>query len=495
MTNPIRILFIEDDIEDYRFIESIFAAIPRGSYHLDWVSTYDEALAQIRQKQHDLYLVDYLLGGQSDGLQLIRDAFPNGCDRAVILLTAHGAKEIDETALQLGVAEYFDKVHIRAPLLERAVRYAINSKRVEAELRDSEARYRMLIEAAPDYICQLDTDQRIQQINPSVIRESGYQSAEIIGKPLREFLTPLSQSVLDEMFPRLLATGHCRQEIEFRRKDGSVQVMDCSGSILKDREKVSAVVILRDITRRKQAEHALELALGREKELNELKSRFVSMVSHEFRSPLAAIRLWSEMLRTFRHKMDDTAIDSKLASIMSQIDHLAILVNDVLSLSRMETGQVELKPTTADLDVFCQQIAEETADRYRQTHHLVCDLPTSRIPARIDTTLMRQVMVNLLENAFKYSPQGGTVRLSVALNGDGAIVSVSDSGIGIPESDQRFLFDPFYRATNVGAVTGTGLGLAIVKQAVELHGGRIEVESQIGAGSTFRLRLPVVPSG
>lgn len=492
MNNPTRVLLIEDDREDYLMICDMLAAIPNGSYKLDWTATYDEALPLIQRRHHDLYIVDYVLGGKKDGLQLIQEAFPNGCDLPVILLTARGKDETDATALQLGVAEYFDKVDIRVPLLERAIRYAINTKRVEVELRASEMRFRSLFAAAPDYIYLVDREYRILQTNASAISGSGYAEAEFLGHRLDEFLTPTLRQEFLGALSTLFESGHLRYEVEFIRQDGSIQIMDCSGSVFTDSKnhELYAIIIQRDITYRKQAEQALQAALRHEKELNDLKSHFVSTVSHEFRTPMAIIRTGAELLKRYRNKMDAEAIDKKLDTIFVQVDHLSVLVDDVLTLSRIESGRIETHPTTVNLPAFCWIIVEDFKERYDRTHQVNYTTSSDRLMICVDETLLRQIVVNLLDNAIKYTPQGGTVSLDIAAEAQEVVLRFVDTGIGIPEESQQYLFEPFHRGNNVNTIPGTGLGLSIVKQAVNLCQGSIVFETQPLVGTTFVIKFP-----
>jgi signal transduction histidine kinase len=234
----------------------------------------------------------------------------------------------------------------------------------------------------------------------------------------------------------------------------------------------------------------LQAALQKEKELNELKQRFVSMVSHEFRNPLAAIQSSSELVRNYSHKMDEQRKHRHLDSIATQVSQLTELLDDVLFISKAQSVGMEFKPTTLNLEAFCRKIAQE----FQQTasnHQIVFTPRGHSVETRADEKLMRQVVANLLSNAVKYSPQGGIIHFHLFYEDEKAIIQVQDQGIGIPEEDHKHLFEVFHRAGNVGAISGTGLGLAIIKQAVEVHGGSISFESQVGSGTTFTVCLPL----
>ncbi|MCA0457653.1 MAG: PAS domain S-box protein [Chloroflexi bacterium] len=488
MNKITHILFIDDDADDYIMVRDMINAMPKGQFKLDWQADYNDALPIMQRQEHDVYIVDYVLG-EKNGLQLIREAFPKGCSLPVILLTARGRREIDEEALSLGVTEYFDKADIRLPLLERAIRYAINNKRIEAELRQSEALFRSFVNSASDYIQVLDTEGVITRTNPATIRGGGYAESEIIGQPLSGFLTPPFKATFEKQFSDILKTGESRSEIEFLHKDGSIRYLDCSWSVVKNADKQYVVVIQRDVTERKRAEEKLQESLTREKELSELKSRFVSITSHELRTPLSTIQNNIYMLKNYAHKLDDASRDGKLDKIQLMVEHITELLQDVLSLNNIETGSSDFNPTLIQFDTFCRDIVEEFEHQKDQTHVLQFDYQQP-IKATVDPRLMRQVISNLIDNSIKYSKLGTTVNLSLSQEENRIILKVTDQGIGIPPEDQEFMFHTFRRASNVGDVSGSGLGLSIVRQAVERHGGSISFTSTLGKGSTFVISLP-----
>jgi signal transduction histidine kinase len=239
----------------------------------------------------------------------------------------------------------------------------------------------------------------------------------------------------------------------------------------------------------------LQQALAKEKELNELKSRFVSMASHEFRTPLATILLLTETLSAYRHKLTDEQIRQRLGKIQEQVGHLKEIMDDVLELARMQARRTEFKPDWLDLDAFCRLIIEEFQSGPSLTHPLLYTGAETLPPVSVDKRLLRQILSNLISNAMKYSPAEKAVTVSLTQFGETLRVQVRDEGIGIPEADLKHLFQPFHRAANVGTIAGTGLGLVITKEAVELHKGAITVESQIGVGTTFTVSLPITKQG
>lgn len=483
-----RVFLIDDDADDYMMVRDMISAMPKGEFHLDWEADFNDALPIMQKQQHDIYIVDYVLG-EKNGLELIRQAFPNGCNLPIILLTAHGRRDVDEEALALGVTEYFDKADIRLPLLERAMRYAINNKKIEADLRKSEMLFRSLIQSATDYIQVLNLEGIITRTNQATLRNAGYEEKEIVGHPFANFLTPTSKATLQTVFPTIIEQGEGRQELEFLHKDGSIRYMDCSWSVIRNTVGQYIVVMQRDVTDRKRNEEALQESLVREKEMSELKSRFVSIASHELRSPLSTIQNNIYMLKNYAHKLDDTAREGKLDKISLMVEHISELMQDVLSLNNIETGQSDFNPIPVQLDTFCRDIVEEFQNQKEQKHTLKFEYQQP-LKATVDSRLMRQVVTNLLDNAIKYSKPNTNITLSLSLEGNKILLKVIDQGIGIPNDDKDRMFQPFRRAGNVGNTVGSGLGLSIVKQAVDLHGGTITFSSQENVGTTFTVTLP-----
>ncbi len=232
----------------------------------------------------------------------------------------------------------------------------------------------------------------------------------------------------------------------------------------------------------------LQVALQQEQHLSDLKSRFVAMVSHEFRNPLTTILMATELM--LAGKLPPEKQHSHLFRIRQLVGQLTHLVDEVLALSQIETGKLEFIPAVVDITEFCQTLLEDLRTGIGHQHTLVLEHPSTAILADIDQQLLHHILVNLLSNAIKYSPIGSTVTLALRCHDGSICLQVQDKGIGIPEADLAHLFTPFHRAKNVGAIPGTGLGLNIVKAMVELHGGTIAVQSTVGAGSTFTIKLP-----
>ena len=280
-----------------------------------------------------------------------------------------------------------------------------------------------------------------------------------------------------------------RVEARIRRKDEVVIYAEFSIGYIPDN---GLVCVISDITVRKRAEEMLRKALLAEKELSELKTRFVSMASHEVRTPLATILATTDTLSAYRQRLSDEQIDLKFIRIKDQVQHLKEIMDDVLTLTRMQSGHVEFDPAPLNLDRLCRTIIDEFQSRPDVHHQFQYACEGDVREAMLDKKLMRQAFSNILANAMKYSPADKPVAIKLTFAPETITLSVADQGIGIPENDQKRLFEPFHRAENVGAIAGTGLGLTITKDAVEMHGGTISAVSQLNVGTTFTICIPFV---
>lgn len=242
-------------------------------------------------------------------------------------------------------------------------------------------------------------------------------------------------------------------------------------------------------TVRQQAETKILEALQKEKELSELRSNFVTTVSHDFRTPLTVIQSASELLQY--NDWDSHERLEFLSQIRTAVQHMTHLLEDVLLIGQIESGNVQCRPSLLELRGFCIRIIHELQLAYGKDYNFEFTVDGVPVPLLLDQKLIRQILTNLLSNAAKYSPPGRTVELHLNYFPEQIVLQVRDQGIGIPVGDRETLFRAFHRASNIGNIEGTGLGLAIVKRCVELHQGQITLQSEVGVGSTFTVNLPL----
>jgi PAS domain S-box-containing protein len=290
----------------------------------------------------------------------------------------------------------------------------------------------------------------------------------------------------------LIEHGSYTCERQLKRRNGELFWVQMGGSCIQPNDPDSGVIwTFLDITDRKRSEAEIQEALEQQKALNELRSRFVAMTSHEFRTPLAAILSAGELLRDYGDRLPPSERVEILDSISAGVQRMSRMLDRVLLLGQADARMLDFQPQTVDLPDLCRTLVNEAKAQHPGSR---CEVVTGWGPGVgpgvYDEKLLRHIFGNLLSNAIKYSPGGGVVRFDVTREQDDTVFEVADAGIGIPPDEIPHLFGSFHRASNVGSIQGTGLGLAIVKNAVDMHGGRIEVQSRIGEGTRFTVRLP-----
>ena len=329
-------------------------------------------------------------------------------------------------------------------------------------------------------------------VNDTFARMLGYDKTELMGQsslvhfPDRESWEAFGA----EAYTTLGAGKPFLTERQFKRKDGTLFWCQVSGNAVDPADLSKGSIWTNvDITDRRRAEEEIRKSLEKERELNELKSRFVAMTSHEFRTPLATILSSTELLEHYGSRLPPEEQKDLFQSVRAAVERMTKMLDNVLIIGRAEAQMLEFKPAPTDLSGFCEGLAEEMQLTAGARYRLEYSFEGAREPVKVDEKLLRHVLVNLISNAIKYSPQGGPVEFRVRLAGGEATFEIADRGIGIPPEDQARLFETFHRARNVGNISGTGLGLAIVRKSLDLHGGTIRFESAPGRGTRFHVAI------
>ena len=367
---------------------------------------------------------------------------------------------------------------------------ALENAELYQDVTKSKAYIENLVENAADLIITTDLDDRILTWNRGAEVLFGYDKDEVIGKHLSILLPPERFHELEEMRAKVQISGALRDiEIRSKRKDGVMIYLSLSVSPIRDLEGkiVGFLRVAKDITEKKRYERRL-------KELDKMKSDFVSNVSHELRTPLTSIKgSVDNMLDGLTGSLNEKQV-RYLSRIKSNTDRLSRLINDLLDLSRIEAGRVEVRPTTLPLAALAEEVAEHL--KALAAEKLIrIEVPSAdpSVTVWADRDKVTQVLTNLIGNAVKFTPQGGKVSVAVEKNGNDYIqISVADTGPGILPEERNRIFSKFYQVANIEKQKpkGSGLGLAISKALVEMHGGKIWMESEIGRGSTFYFTLP-----
>jgi PAS domain S-box-containing protein len=362
----------------------------------------------------------------------------------------------------------------------------------EARLRESEARFSKAFQASPVFISIFRVhDEKYVLANDALVNWVGYPRNEVLGRTSAELGMWDHPPDREVIWRELRTLGSIRQrECRWRNRAGDLFTILLSVETITLGDEPHVLSMALDITKRKQAEVEVLKALAREKELSQLKSNFVSMVSHEFRTPLGIIQSSAELLRDFFREMPLGEQEAQLESITRNTRRMAGMMEEILVLSRLDAGKLEFQPSRMDLTGCFRRIADEVLSATNRRCSIQLCLPQNLPQGNADERLLSHIFTNLLSNAIKYSEPGALVRFSVEKQGASARCVISDQGIGITQEDQKRLFTAFHRGANVGNRSGTGLGLLLVKRCVELHHGKVQIQSKLGKGTTVIVTLP-----
>lgn len=609
----IKILFVDDDEEDYVIARNLLAKIEGGSFHMEWEASYTAAVETIKEWRHDVYLIDYRLGEQS-GVDLVRLVAESDCNAPAIMLT--GDHRVDIEATRAGAADYLVKWSMTPAGLERAIRNALERKRGANELRRSEERYRSLVENSLGLICTHDLEGRLLSINPAAAQALGYQPDEVIGRNLSELLPTPAQPLYRTYLTLIQRDGVSNGLMRLLRKDGEEAIWEYSNSLqvesgkpsyvlgyahdvteskrfekalreseeryrdlfensndliqvanpdglivyvngvwkrvlgyededvmhfsffdivapasrakclevftravagekidyfeatfitkpgktiavegnitcsFKDGQPTSARGIFHDITGRKLMETELHRAHDAALESARLKSEFLANMSHEIRTPMNGVIGMTELLMRTELSANQRASGE---AILGSAESLLVIIDDILDFSKIEAGKLVFSSIDFSLRETLTEIVKMLAPRayakgLELVYHTSPEVPDALVG---DPGRLRQIIINLVSNAIKFTERGEVV-LRVEKTADESDevflhFSVADTGIGISPENQGLIFEPFVQAdgSTVREYGGTGLGLTICSRLIEKMRGSIWIESRLGQGSVF----------
>jgi len=362
--------------------------------------------------------------------------------------------------------------------------------RLEDDLKRSLAERELILENSVVGIAFLTPDGRLKWANRVMAQVFGAEPEGMEGKSLEAYYPSREVYIATgaAVSAAVLAGRTYEAELRMRRADGALFWAQLSGKAINATDLSQGTVwVVHDISARKQAEEEIRAMLEKQRELNQLKSRFVSMTSHEFRTPLATILSSSQLLRRYGARLPESERGELFDTIETAVRRMTTMLEDILFIGRAESDRLAFSPAPLQLAPFCERLVAEAraAAPKREFALVVVDALVN-----LDEKLLRHILDNLLANAVKYSPGGGTIMLAARAEGGSASFTVSDAGIGMAQDELPRLFEAFYRASNAGGISGTGLGLSIVKQCVDLHRGTIEIDTELGRGTRFTVRLP-----
>jgi signal transduction histidine kinase/DNA-binding response OmpR family regulator len=533
---------IDDDLEDYLITDDLLSEIQNSrKYILEWVPDYNKGVEAILQGAHDVYLIDYMIGA-NNGLELIRELREKGCVAPLILLTGQQNPNLDEQAIAVGASDYLVKgQHKTAELIDRAIRYEIRNaenirkinqlnheleekvlerttrltetvsrlakanvmlqgtleekERIAAALKESEKVYSSIAKNFPAGIIGiLNSDFNFVFIEGTEVRKSNTLNYNLLGKNFLEVVPAVKAEKVKLLIQQARAGLATEFEMECGKEMYSVYIQPLSDNF---GEHSQFLTVLRNITDQKKMELNMRNALQKEIQLNELKSRFVTMASHEFRTPLAALTTSLSLTEQYLQPEPESKVARHIKRMRFSIKQLTEILNDFLSLEKLEQGKVERICEEFNLEELCLRIVEGLDSMLKPGQKINLNWQGDPV-VYTDSRMVQNILLNLLSNAIKYSEEESEIWLNIHADEENTRIHVKDSGIGIPDADQTMMFNKFFRAGNVTNIQGTGLGLNIVKRYVQLLNGTIHFESKLQEGTSFfvnlqRLKKPATP--
>ena len=387
---------------------------------------------------------------------------------------------------------------------------------MKENLEEIASRMQAIIDTAIDGIITIDSQDVIGQ-NVSILMPQPYRSQhdgyihsylstkkpkiigigrEVIGQRKSgqtfPFRLAVSEVILND---RIIFTGIVHDLTEIKKVEQALRESNENlENKVEERTNELEAVVNKLLFTNKQLEFSrkkLEESLQKEKELNELKSRFVSMASHEFRTPLSTVMSSASIISKYKNEDQDDKRLKHVDRIKSAVNNLTGILNDFLSLSKLEENKVEVKKNDIEFEALCASIEADLANMFKEGQRIAHENINVVRVFKTDERILKNILFNLISNAIKYSPVNSTIQCRAEIVDKQLKLSIKDQGIGIPENEQKYLFERFFRASNVENVQGTGLGLNIVKRYVELLNGGITFESKQGFGTTFHITIEI----
>ncbi len=369
-------------------------------------------------------------------------------------------------------------------------------KKTESSLLKSESLFLKLFQSSPIATAIIDySNFNLININQAYQNIFGYNRQELIGANFIEYgffgNTPAELVLNIEKIKQSQNTA--QREFQIRRKDGSyVNCIISIEQLLTDDDLPLLIFIAQDVTEIRKAEQKKLSAIEQENELQMLRSRFISMLSHEFRTPLTTIMLSTDLLKNYGGRWTEAEKSQYYKRITDTVLHLNQLIEKLLTIGSIESGRFDFQPENIDIPAFFQSIVDNMAFTIGNEHPIKFKYSGNYNNTYIDENLISLIVTNLISNAAKYSNKGSDILFDSTCDGVYLTFQIKDKGVGIPAEDLKNLFQTFYRASNVGKTSGYGLGLAIVKKCVDAHHGEIFVESKEQVGTTFIVKIPIV---
>jgi hypothetical protein len=529
-----KILIVEDErivaLNIQNRLESLGYAVAAN------VPSGEAAIQIAAQSRPDLILMDIKLKGKVDGIEAagqIRNRF----QLPVVYLTAYTD---DETLNRAKLTEPYG--YILKPFESRdlctTIEVALYKHQMEQQLQQRAQWLATTLKSIGDAVITTDSQGLVTFMNPVAEALTCWKEEEVLGNQLNQVFQTINETtreVVENPVALALREGviaSLDNHTVLITKNGTEIPIDDSAAPIKNEAGniLGAVLVFHDITEKQQAEtllrktneelklrvadsvtqlkqinqqlrteiaqrqrleNELREALTKERELNELKSRIVATVSHEYRTPLTTILSSTEMLQLYSSRWSEERKQQHLQRIQAAVNRMTELVDDMLFLNQVESGSLVFEPASLDVEPVVRELVDEFQSNAEHQHSIIFECQGASPQALVDEKLLQLILRNLLSNAIKFSAKGSLVRLELMFKQGEMVCCLSDQGIGIPPDDQAQVFKAFFRGSNVGTIPGVGLGLATAKEAIDLHGGQIVVDSEVGVGTTVTVILPI----
>ncbi|MGZ3694062.1 MAG: ATP-binding protein [Bdellovibrionota bacterium] len=484
---PIRVLLVDDDEDDFLLIRDMFNGIEDGRASLKWTSDYSQAVEMLSDQAFDIYLVDYRLG-EKTGFDFMEEASKLGIRAPMILLTGAGDRSLDMEAMRQGAADYLVKGTLTSEMLERSIRYSLKAARDLERIREREENFRRLFDFASEGMIVHEIDGVILDVNATAGKIFGCSTLELIGKDLDSLFhaTGSGENYISGAWSRA-ENNHWREAIA-ATKNGQEIFLELYGQEIKYHGKKVRLTSVRDVTEKREMEHQTRLQ-------DRLASvgLLTSGLAHEIGNPMAVIQMRAGLLARQVAGNEKAAQNVKIIGV--QLERINKLVRSLLNFAR-GTGNTELESVNVG-EAVNDVLSLMTYEFQKQQISVSNEIDEGAMfNVKGETGAMHQVLLNLFINAAHAIESAGRasrqqrnfIRISAVERGDFSELRIEDSGCGIPKENMKNLFRPFFSTKEIGK--GTGLGLSTCHRIIQDWGGSIQVESEIGQGTTFRIALP-----
>ena len=487
----IKTLLIEDDVDDYLLTTELLSEINDVNYDVVWHAEIPDVEAVFLGNKFDVALVDFQVG-KWNGVDLIKEAREIGFKAPLILLTGLQEYEVDIAAADAGAADFLGKGEITPQILERSIRYAINTNESRLALQQQSTVLRSTLDNTDTGFGAFNSAQQLVACNVPFLELLDFydEAQKIDGFTISDpdALTPFSDRIIERLSAASLS------------ESSQTDLLECASKILEIRRNNTPdggmVVICDDMTARVMREEIMRDAKKFAEEANRAKSVFLANMSHELRTPLNAIIGFSQIMnKEALGPVGSPQYREYASHIQGAGEHLLALINDVLDISKIEAGEIELRDEKLDLCGLVGSCVAMLRERAAADGiSLVTDFSDDTIPLlRADPLRLKQVLLNLMSNSIKFTEPDGTVTIKIRYKPDsGYVMQCTDTGIGIAADDIPKALARFQQINNdlTREHEGTGLGLPLTKALIELHGGSFDLQSQVGCGTTVTIRLP-----